>query len=81
MNPACRLQEIKEEIKELVDETKRLIKFHGKTIDFERAKSYWIPQILTALDKDHEYLGSSMFTMQDSIDAIDTGEDEEEAEG
>ena len=40
------------------------------------AKSYWLAHIVTALDKDHGYLGGSMGTMQDTIDALREGEEE-----
>jgi hypothetical protein len=42
----------------------------------QRAERYWIAQILTALDNDEEYVGGSMFTLQDSINKL-KGEDEE----
>ena len=74
-----RLEEIRDEIKTLVDEARRLVR---GTIDGKAAEAYWVPHILGALDDDHEFLGGSMTTMQDSIEALrrEVGDgDEEEA--
>jgi hypothetical protein len=68
MKDVLRLQDIKDEIKELVYEAQDLIP--RDTIEFSRAKSYWLPHILMALDKDHDYLGGSMFTMQETVDDL-----------
>ena len=76
-----RLEDIKEEIKELMHEAKRLVQSGAKKanrpIIYERAKSYWLPHIFMALDKDHDYLGGSMTTMEDTINEI--GDDDEES--
>ena len=63
-----RLAEIRDEIKALVDEASRIVR---ETIERKTAEAYWIPHILGALDDDHEYLGGSMQTMQDTIDALE----------
>ena len=76
-----RLEEIKDEIKDLLEESRRIIHFNGNKLDWERAKSYWFAHIQCALDKNNDYLGSSMFTMQDTIDSLsDEDEDEETGE-
>lgn len=62
-----RLAEIKDEIAALVDEAQDLLR---DTPEADRAESYWIAQIRCALDDDHDYLGGSMVTLQDSIDAL-----------
>jgi len=62
-----RLIEIKDEIKELVNEARDTI---NSTSEAKRARAYWCAYILCALDSDHDYLGGSMVTMQDSIDAL-----------
>jgi len=62
-----RLIEIKDEIKELVNEARDTI---NSTSEAERARAYWYAHILCALDSDNDYLGGSMVTMQDSIDAL-----------
>lgn len=79
-NPKERLEEIKDEIKELMEEAKHLVRRHADQIVYEQARSYWIPHILMALDKDHDYLGSSMFTMEDTICQMDDDEEDEESE-
>lgn len=80
MNPGARLGEIKDQIKELMDEAESLVRRHGTSIVKERAKSYWVPHILMALDNDHEYLGGDAFTMESAANALDNGEDDEEEE-
>jgi len=66
---ADELSEIKEQIKQLTYEAMELVPrdagAHG------RAKSYWFPQILQALDDESEYMGSSMHSMQDTIEELE----------
>ena len=62
-----RFQEIKDEIRELLHEASRIVR---DTSEEDRAKGYWQAHIMTALDDRHEYLGRSMCTMQQSIDAL-----------
>lgn len=71
-----RLLEIKDEIKELVGEAQEIVKGTRAEV---RATAYWYPHILLALDKESEYLGASMCTMQDTIDEL-TEEAESEDE-
>jgi hypothetical protein len=75
MMKAERLNEIKDEIKSLVNEARDIIR--GTHIE-SLANSYWIPHILMELDEDHEWLGGSMCTMQETIDALADDIDEEE---
>ena len=72
------LEETRDEIKDLVGEARRIVR---GTIEGNAAESYWIPHILGALDDDHDYLGGSMTTMQDTIEALrrDADSDDEEA--
>jgi hypothetical protein len=72
---AERLNEIKEEIKAFLGEAKRMLR--GTGITWERARSYWFAHILGALDEENEYMGGSMFTMQDTINEL-MGKDEED---
>ena len=65
------LSDIKEEIKDLVYQAKRHVERGGNKFLLEQAKAYWIPHILMALDKEHDYLGGGMVTMQDTIDALE----------
>ena len=71
-----RLTEIKEKIKELVNEAEELISENDYVSS--RAKSYWIPHLLMALDNDHNYVGGSMCTMQDTIDELEEDDIDEE---
>ena len=48
------------------------------TDERDAARAYWIGHILGALDNESEYMGGSMTTMQDSIDAIREGGDSED---
>jgi len=68
-----RMVEIKDTIKELVEEALQIL--DRKSISYSRAESYWYPHILMELDSDHQWLGGSMCTMQDTIDEM--SEDEE----
>lgn len=74
---AERLKEIKDQMKDQISEAKDLLRF-VKPIIKERAKSYWLSQIETALDSDHNWLGNSMFTMEDTIEDLDCGEEDED---
>ena len=65
-----RLSEIKDEIKHLMGEAREIVEHSGDQQAWARAKSYWYGHILTALDNESEYMGSSMVTMQDTIDEI-----------
>ena len=78
MSQSERLANIKDEIKELIREAKGIVRFKGG-ITYERARSYWLAHIIMALDKDHEFLGGSMFTMQDTIKEMKDAEEAEEA--
>lgn len=68
-----RLGDICQEIKGLVQEAQRIVR---ATPEYDRAKGYWIASILISLDSDHGYLGGSMCTMQDTINALN-GEDDD----
>ena len=62
-----KLEQIKEQIKELVFEAKEIIKESNNNYLINKAESHWIAYILTALDNDHEYICNSLITMQDTI--------------
>ena len=74
---ADELEGIKEEIKELVYQAMDLVDSSEKPA----ARSYWFAHILTALDGESEFMGGSMQTMQDTIDAMRERTAEEEPEG
>ncbi len=63
-----RLEEIKNKILELLDESRQIIKDYP--FPYERAKAYWLAHIECALSKDCAYVGSSMVTMEDTINEI-----------
>lgn len=65
-----RLTEIKDEIKNLLDEAKGIIQDSDNDFIWEQARSYWYAHILTALDDESEFLGDSMCAMQQTIDAL-----------
>ena len=64
------LEHIKDQIKELVNDALNIVKESNDTRLIEQAKSYWYANILCQLDKDHEYLGGSMCSIQDTIDSL-----------
>lgn len=70
-----RLREIREEIRNLLDEAKDLVR---GTSEQDRAHHYWYAHARCALDDDHMYLGGSMTTMLDSIEALDVEVNERE---
>lgn len=70
-----RLTEIKEQMLELLEEAKDLLP-EGMTK--ERAKCYWYAHIKTAILKEHEFLGGSLVTVDDTISEL--GEDSKEDE-
>ena len=70
MNAANQLMEIKIEIKDLVERALDIVREEGTPRMINEAKAYWYAQILTKLDKDHDYLGGSMCTMEDTIKKI-----------
>ena len=63
-----RLSEIKDEIKDLINEALDLL---DGTDEKDTAYSYWYAHILGALDKENDFLGGSMTNMQDTIDALE----------
>lgn len=68
-----RLRELLSEMKERVDEAKRIIR-KGPVLQWERAKSYCLAHISMALDDDHGYLGSDT-TMEQVIEEIEDSVD------
>jgi hypothetical protein len=67
-----RLIEIKQEIKELMQEARQIARRADKGAS-SRFESYAYAHIVSALDKDHDYLGGSMVTMQDVIEELEDG--------
>lgn len=75
ISPANRLLDIKDKIKELLDEAKYLVKTEASKYAYERAKAYWINTIDNCLDS------SPLMpcTMEDTANAL-PDEDEEDEE-
>ena len=74
------LQEIQSEFLELVNRAKGLLKASGFEGALMRAESYWMAHVITAVSNDHYYFGGSMVSLQDTIDEIENGEDDDTAE-
>jgi len=71
------LEDIQIEIEGLVNIARRLIKDSEFSGALSRAEAYWIPHIRMALSKDHCYLGGSMCTMEDTIQEMRDGDEDE----
>ena len=60
-----------QQIRDLVDRNLEIIRKVDRA-EYERAKAYWYAHIVTSLSNDHDYLGNSMSTMQDSATLIES---------
>ena len=69
-----RFEEIISEIGDLMEEAINIIPENL----VERAKSYWYAHIMCALSNNHEFIGSSLNHMQDTLDDWMEQEDEDE---
>jgi hypothetical protein len=65
-----RLEEIRDEIKALINEALGIFRDHGSESPF---RGYAYAHIVCALDKDHGFLGGSFITLQDCIDELKSG--------
>jgi hypothetical protein len=72
---ADELEEIKNQIMELIEQARRQV---DGTPEENRAKSYWLAHIEMALTKESRYLGSSMVTMECTINDLREAADQEE---
>ena len=72
------LGEIQSQILELVDQARALLRRNELQGALMRAESYWIAHVTTAISNNHGYLGKSMVSLQDTIDEIKDGEDDED---
>ncbi len=75
------LTEIQQQMLNLIENARGVMKAGGFTGALDRAEDYWIAHLITAISDDHGYLGGSMCTLQDIIEEIESGEDEEEDDG
>lgn len=65
------LTEIQWEMLDLMQRAKDLVR--GTDAEAQ-ANAYWIPHIIMALTNEHEYVGRSMCSMQDTINSLDANE-------
>ena len=66
------LLNIKDKMKELVEEAKHIIRNADDDRGiYERARRQWAAHIEGALDKENDWKGGSMHTMQDTIDELE----------
>ena len=68
-----RFEEIIDEIKDLLEEAIDLV---PEGTARSRAQSYWYAHMIVNVSEDHDYLGGSMHSMQDTLEEFDD-EDEE----
>lgn len=72
----ARLVEIQAEMLELLESADFIITQLANEHVHNRANAYWIPQIKMALTNEHEYLGGSMCSMQDTIDEMSPSDED-----
>ena len=71
-----RLEEIRDKMLELLEEAMDLIAETDRGAA-QQARYYWYAHIKGALTHDHEFLGGSMITMEDTIERLENPEEEE----
>lgn len=79
-NDWSRLLEIQEEMLDLIDQAKTLVRRSGNVHEYECAKAYWIANIEMALSNEHDYVGHAGRTFAETIGALEPSEEEEEEE-
>ena len=68
------LEFIQEEMLGLLSQAENVVR---GTSEASSAQAYWLAHIETALTNDHGYLGGSMTTMQDTIEALRNNDEED----
>lgn len=71
------LTEIQAEILDALERAENLLQGAGYHGALTRAKSYWLAHAKMAITRQHEYLGGSMVTMEDTIEDLRNAGDEE----
>lgn len=74
---AQELRDIQLELIDLLDRAKELLR-NAPSITRERAQSYWLAHARMAITKNHDYLGGSMFDMDDTIKELEDAAQEVE---
>ena len=69
------LEYIQEQMQDLLGQAANIV---SGTSEASSAQAYWLAHIETALTKDHGDLGGRMTKMQDTIDALRQGNEEDE---
>jgi len=64
------LQDARERVEEAMEEARTALASLEEGFLLDQASAYWLAHVRTALDHEHGYLGGSMVTMQDTIDAL-----------
>ncbi|MBT1536434.1 hypothetical protein B7R78_0004565 [Ralstonia solanacearum] len=72
------LIEIKAQMLDLIENVRGVLKAGGFRSALDRAEDYWMAHLTCAISHDHGYLGGSGCTLQDTIEEIERGEDEED---
>tara|TARA_B000000557_G_C20416088_1_gene292607 strand:+ start:103 stop:423 length:321 start_codon:yes stop_codon:yes gene_type:complete len=72
MSDKQRFEEIIGEIKELLEEAIDLV---PEGISRSRAESYWYAHMIVNVSDDHDYMGGSMHSMQDTLEEFDEEDD------
>ena len=75
MSDKQRFEEIIDELKELLEEAIDLV---PEGVARSRAESYWYAHIMCAINDNHEFLGVSMYHMQDCLDEWMEQEDDDD---
>lgn len=78
MSDKQRFEEIICEMKDLLDEAISLVP--KLSMSRARAEAYWYANITTLISHDHDYLGRSMCSMQDTLEELEAEDEEEEEE-
>ena len=73
MSDKYRFEEIIGEIKELLEEAIELV---PEGITRSRAESYWYAHMIVNVSEDHDYMSSSMHSMQDTLEEFEEHDDE-----
>ena len=81
MTTVMKLEMLQEAMLELLGVAREILGgMEGNAMAYERADAYWLAHIEMALKKETMYLGGSMMTMEDTIEEVRGGGNEEDEE-
>jgi hypothetical protein len=69
------LLEIQEELREIRERANQALRVVGG-ISERRARAYWYGQLSMLIGADHEYLGNAGHSLQQTIEELESGEEE-----